>query len=219
MMTISNGMPSTAQDGGMLPLGITTYLGKGEQAIVRNGCVLVAPANEYHHFYRQAAIFVYTMGVEDEHEDGEYVIRGLILDHPTPFTLKEMIDQESSMEKDNPLGDTLVWRGGDKGGEGVVLLHNLPELGQAPIGNSGLYQGGWKAALEACAIGKARPQDFKVFFNYCQFSEAELDSMLYLDTEGDGWTSLEVDSKLVLSDEWTRGGAWARLRNSIRQMA
>jgi hypothetical protein len=27
---------------------------------------------------------------EDEH--GEYVIRGVIIDHPTPFTLKEMTD-------------------------------------------------------------------------------------------------------------------------------
>jgi hypothetical protein len=185
------------------------FLGKGERAIVRNGVVLVAPAEEYHHFYRQAGVFIYTMG---EDEVGEYVVRGLIVDHPTPFTLREMIDNKGIPLENNPLGETLVFRGGDKGGEGVVLLHTRKDLGQSEIGSSGLYQGGWEAALEACAQGKAKPEEFKIFFNYCEFTEKELESMLTLDEEGDG--SVEVNPDFVLNPDWNRGAAWARLRNA-----
>ena len=64
---------------------VTRFLGKGENAIVRTGVVLIAPLHEYHHFYRNSAIFIQGMG---ENEEGLYVIRGLIIDHPTPFTLE-----------------------------------------------------------------------------------------------------------------------------------
>ena len=66
------------------------FLGKGDRAIVRTGCVLVAPVHEYHHYYRKAAIFIHAMG-EDDDKGGVYVVRGVILDHPTPFTVGEMI--------------------------------------------------------------------------------------------------------------------------------
>jgi hypothetical protein len=196
------------------------FLGKGEHAIVRLGVVLVAPADEFHHFYRQSAIFIYSMGQRDDSDDDDdYVIRGLIIDQPTPFTLNETIENESSIvDADNPLGEAMVWRGGDKGGEGVVLLHNRPDLGQSQIGCSGLYQGGWDAALEACAEGKANADDdFKIFFNYCEFTEQDLESMLVLDEVGDSWVSVEVDPSIVLNPDWNRGACWSRLRNAVRQ--
>lgn len=188
------------------------FLGKGERAIVRPGVVLVAPTHEYHHYYRQAAIFVYAMGEDDE---GEYVVRGVIIDHPTPFTLKEMI-QQGNVEN-SPLGENLLFRGGDTGGEIVILLHNREELGQSVIGTSGIYQGGWDAALEACATGKADVEDFKVFFNYCEFTEHEIDDLLKSDEEGDSWAAVEVDSDVVLSEDWDRGDCWKRLRNAVAQ--
>jgi hypothetical protein len=191
------------------------FLGQGEHAIVRPGVVLVAPAHEYHHFYRQSAIFIHAMGQDDS--SGDYLIRGLILDHPTPFTLKEMIPQERI--QGNPLGDNLLFRGGDKGGEGVILIHNHKEFGLPEIGtSSGLYQGGWDAALAASANGEADVNDFKVFFNYCEFTEQEIEDLFQSkEDDGDCWASVEIDSDLVLSEEWDRGDCWKSIRNAISE--
>lgn len=188
------------------------FLGKGEDAIVRPGVVLIAPTHEYHHFYRQAAIFVHAMGEDD---DGVYVIRGVIIDHPTPFTLNEMIP--GGKITDNPLGSNLLFRGGDKGGDGVILLHSRESLGQSAIGTSGVYQGGWDAALAACSTGEADVTDFKVFFNFCEFTEYELEDLLKSDEDGDCWASVEVNSNIVLSEDWDRGDCWKRLRNAVTQ--
>jgi Uncharacterized ACR, COG1678 len=188
------------------------FLGKGERAIVRPGAVLVAPTHEYHHFYRQAAIFIHAMGEDDY---GVYVVRGVIIDHPTPFTLNEMMPDGKITG--NPLGDNLLFRGGDKGGDGVILMHNRESLGQSVIGTSGVYQGGWDAALEACANGEADVGDFKVFFNYCEFTEHELEDLLKSNEDGDCWASVEVESDFVLSEDWDRGDCWKRLRNAVAQ--
>ena len=194
------------------------FLGRGSHAIVRPGVVLIAPQHEYHHFYRKAAIFIHAMGqTDDDDDDDEYVIRGLIVDHPTPFTLQEMMmSSQSSPLQTSPLGQQLLWRGGDRGGDGVVLLHSREELGQSPIGMSGLYQGGWEAAMEAATVENA--DDFKAFFNYCEFTEAELENMLQSDEDGDAWASVEVDPSFVLNPDWDRGDAWARLRNHVAQI-
>jgi hypothetical protein len=190
------------------------FLGKGENAIVRPGVVLIAPSQEFHHYYRHAAIFIHAMG-EDEY--GEYVIRGVIVDHPTPFTLKEMTDPNAAIQ-DSPLGENVLFKGGDKGGDGIILLHSQETLGQSPIGMSGIYQGGWDAALAACANGAADVDDFKIFFNYCQFNEKELEDLLKSNEDGDCWVSVEVSADIVLDSDWDRGDAWQRLRNSVAQM-
>jgi hypothetical protein len=190
------------------------FLGKGENAIVRPGVVLVAPAHEFHHYYRRAAIFIHAMG-EDDH--GEYVIRGVIIDHPTPFTLQEMVDPNPAIEA-SPLGENLLFRGGGQGGDGVILFHSQESLGQSPIGFSGIYQGGWDAALEACTTGEADTDDFKIFFNYCQFTEPEIEDLLKSNEDGDCWASVEVSPDMVLNSDWDRGDAWQRLRNAVAQM-
>lgn len=77
--------PATSSSNRSSTGAVTRFLGKGENAIVRKGAVLVAPVHEYHHFYRNSAIFIQDMG---ENEEGLYVIRGLIIDHPTPFPLE-----------------------------------------------------------------------------------------------------------------------------------
>ena len=141
------------------------FLGRGKNAIVRPGCVLISPKHEFHHFYRRSAILIHAMGESDDDRDDDYLIRGLILDHPTPFTLKEMMDQHQSVVE-NPLGENFLFRGGDKGGDGVLLLHANADLGRPQIGLSGLYQGGWQEALQLCQSQSASAEDFKAFFNY-----------------------------------------------------
>jgi hypothetical protein len=149
-----------------------------------------------------------------EDDNGDYVIRGVIIDQPTPFTLQEMTDENAAIAN-SPLGNNLLFRGGDKGKDGVILLHDQEALGQSLIGLSGIYQGGWDAALAACAAGDADPDDFKIFFNYCQFTEAELDDLLQSDEDGDGWMSVEVGADVILNPDWDRGDAWQRLRNAV----
>jgi hypothetical protein len=207
-----DGPPAAGKQGSGGAVVALRFLGKGDRAVVRPGVVLLAPTHEYHHYYRRAAIFVHAMG---EGDDGVYVIRGVILDHPTPFTLNEMMP--GGKIADNPLKDNLMFRGGDKGGDGVILLHNRENLGQSAIGLSGVYQGGWDAALEACAKGDADVGDFKTFFNYCEFTEPELEDLLKSNEDGDCWASVEVDSGIVLSEDWDRGDCWKRLRNEVAQ--
>jgi hypothetical protein len=187
------------------------FLGKGENAIVRPGVVLLAPKNEYHHYYRHAAIFIHAMG---ENEHGEYVVRGVIVDHPTPFTLSEMTDANPKIDQ-SPLGQNLLFRGGDQGGDAVILFHSEESFGLESIGLSGVYQGGWDAALEQCTTGEADVDDFKIFFNYCQFTELEIEDLLKSNEEGDCWASVEVDADIVLNSDWERGDAWQRLRNAV----
>lgn len=189
------------------------FLGQGPNAIVREGVVLIAPQHEYHHYYRRSSIFVYGIGDDDE---GVCVIRGVIVDHPTPFTLHEMIP--TKFNNDHPLGQSLLFRGGDKGGDGVVLLHNQAKFGTPPIGTSGVYQGGWDMAMAAIEAKEADVTDFKAFFNYCEFTEEELEELLESQEDGDGWASVEVGSDIILSDAWDRGDCWKRLRNAITQI-
>ncbi|EEC43037.1 predicted protein [Phaeodactylum tricornutum CCAP 1055/1] len=207
------GMSAGKNDGDASPSSKVRFLGKGERAIVRPGVVLLAPTNEYHHYYRQAAIFVHAMGEDD---DDVYVIRGVILDQPTPFTLGEMMEHNPALQK-TPLKDNLLFRGGDKGGDQVVLLHNHEEIGQSSIGVSGVFQGGFDQAMAACEKGHRQTSDFKLFFNYCEFTELEMEDLLASDEDGDAWISVEVDSDFVLNDGWERGDAWSRLRNAVQQ--
>jgi Uncharacterized ACR, COG1678 len=224
------------------------YLGKGVDAIVREGAVLLAPAHEFHHFYRQAAIFIYSIGTDiavqrDDDDDETVLIRGLIIDHPTAYTVNEVLGDDDRFAG-TAFGDAnLVHRGGDKGRDGLILLHNVPSMmvntttsttttgipnddhygdeQETPtiqmIGNSNIYQGGWDQVVAACASGQATGDNCKAFFNYCEFTEAELEDLLQSNEDGDAWISVEVDSKLLLSQEWQRGDCWRRLRNAVRE--
>jgi hypothetical protein len=196
------------------------FLGKGSEAVVKTGCVLVAPSYEFNHYYRKSAIFIYGMGTSDKDESGDYLIRGVILDHCTPFTVAEMMSQDEKLAG-NPLGENLLFRGGDKGREDVILLHTYADLGQSSIGEgddaTGVYQGGWDAVLDACALGRIDPQSCKVFFNYVEFTEKQLESMMEDSEDGDAWMSLQVDSSIIMQQYPDRGDAWSRLRNAVSQ--
>ena len=84
------------------------FLGKGENAIIRPGVVLIAPRHEYHHFLMKAAVFIYAIGINDY---GEHVTRGVIIDHPTAFTMGEM----SAGSVVGVLGNNILFQGGEQG--------------------------------------------------------------------------------------------------------
>mmetsp|Transcript_26710 Transcript_26710/g.34810 ORF Transcript_26710/g.34810 Transcript_26710/m.34810 type:complete len:251 (+) Transcript_26710:3-755(+) len=187
------------------------FLGRGENAIVRPGVVLIAPLHENSHFLMKSAVFIHAMGIN---EFDEYVIRGVIIDHPTPFTMTEMANLQG------PLGDKLLYRGGEVGNDSAMMLHSIPGVSQSEeIGTSGVYEGGLQAASDMCGAGTISTDKFKFFFQFTEWTETQLENMLAeVDSDGDGWASVEVSSDLVLSCELDRSDAWSTLRNKIREM-
>lgn len=219
----SGSTPSSADGHSKLDVKL---LGRGKEAIVRPGVVLVAPPDEFHHFLRNSAVFIYAMG---EDEDDNYVIRGVIIDHPTPFTMHEMmpegqaaLDGQPEAEGQPPVPDflqNLLYRGGELG-NAVFMLHSdqrlSEEADQEAIGSSGIYQGG----LEHAQANNydINPDRCKFFFSFMEFTEAELDEMLEnREDESTQWVSVEVPPDFVLNSQWERGEAWARLRNAVRE--
>lgn len=191
------------------------FLGRGKHAVVRPGVVLIAPPDEFHHFLRKAAVFIYAMGEDD---DGVYVVRGVIIDHPTPFTIQEMMPTEANGFTDaSPYLQNLLYRGGELG-DAAFMLHADAGLGdesdQVMIGTSGIFQGGLNYCIEnGYAI---EPDKAKFFFSYMEFTENELEEMLEnREEESTQWVSVEVPPGFVLNSEWDRGEAWSRLRNAV----
>lgn len=182
-----------------------SFLGRGPEAIVRPGAVLVAPTDEYNHYLMKSALFVYAMGM-DEYD--EPVIRCVVIDNPTPFTMGEMANLKGH------LSENLLYRGGNSGGETAMLLHSVMEIGKEEIGSSGIYEGG----LEMAKAGDFVVERFKFFFNYCQFSPNELESMLdEVNPEtGDAWVSLQVPAETILH-EWDKNDCWKFLRKVVRE--
>lgn len=182
------------------------YLGKGPNALVRPGVVLIAPISEVSHHLMRAAVFVYAMGFDEE--TNEEVIRGVVLDNPTPFTMHEMADVVTGK-----LGDKLLYRGGNYGKDSAILLHNVTDLQKEEIGTSGMYEGGLASAVE----GNFDVDRFKFFFNYCEFLPSELEKILDEEVDpdtGDAWMSVEVPPETILHD-WDKNDCWKYLRKVV----
>jgi hypothetical protein len=196
-------------------------LGRGDNAIVRPGAVLVAPKHEYSHFLMKSAIFIHRIGRIDTTttpDEQQIVIRGVIIDHPTAFTMSEMCPDSVN----GVLGQNILFRGGDVGKDTAIMLHSYGEslipCGDA-IGSSGIYEGGVNIALNMANEGLLDPEKVKFFFNYVEFTEQELDKILSeTDSDGDAWTSLEVPPSIILGNHFDRGDAWSFLRNQINEM-
>lgn len=210
--TLSSRMASTGDSETTTSTGTEIkFLGRGKDAIVRPGVVLVAPPDEYHHFLRESAVFIYAMGEDD---DGVYVIRGVIIDHPTPFTMHEMMPAGQTVldgnADDQPIATflrNLLYRGGELG-DAVFMLHSDQQLGeqakQEVIGSSGIYQGGLEYAEENNY--EINPDQCKFFFSFMEFTEAEMEEMLENRAdESTQWLSVEVPPDFVLNSEWERG--------------
>lgn len=210
------------------------FLGKGEEATIHPGVVLVAPTHEYNHFLLRSVVFIYAMGF-NQYE--EFVTRGVIIDHPTAFTIGEMTGGSVS----GKLASNVLFQGGDAGNDSVMLLHchgstsgttdhdqddddsggdgEIKCRGEMIGANSGIYQGGVLDAMNLVDEGKVSQEGFKFFFNHVEFSEKELEAMLTAtNSDGDAWASMQVPAEFVLKNDYKRGDAWSFLRNQIRQL-
>ena len=211
----SNIPGADGEDGGAAAIPIR-YLGKGERAIIRPGVVMVAPAHESSHFLMKSAVFVYAMGLDAY---GEHVTRGVIVDHPTAFTMGEM----GGGSVVGTLANNILFRGGDAGNDSALLLHSNAKIvekdASEPIGNSQIFEGGLEAAMEAADEGDIDPDSCKFFFNYVQFTDNEIENILQMeDPAGDAWSSCEVPAEFVLNSDYGRGEAWSYLRNRMKEM-
>ncbi len=198
------------------------FLGKGDRAVVRPGVVLVAPNHEYNHFLMRSAVFIHAVGIN---EYDEHVTRGVIIDHPTAFTMAEM----GGGSVYGTLAHNILYQGGDAGNDSAMLLHahgHNDEDDKARvkcgdmIGTSGVYEGGLDDAMDLVDSDLLSPELFKFFFNYCEFSDMELKSMLNAtDSDGDAWASMEVPPSLILNNDFDRGECWSYLRNQMRKLS
>ena len=191
------------------------YLGAGDNAIIRPGVVLVAPTHEYDHFLMKSAVFIYAIGLDDEDNT---IVRGVVLDHPTAFTIGEM-----SPNVMGALSENRIFRGGYDGRDTAMLLHSAggpdgPVKSDTPIGLSSIYEGGIVSAMEAADAGSIDCNQCKFFFNYMQFTGAALDKMFGGVEDGDTWVSLEIPPDYILNSDYDRGQLWSKLRNSIREI-
>jgi len=206
---------SADRDDLVAPSRPVRFLGKGPLAPVEPGVVLVAPAHEASHFLMKAAVFVHAVGVDPV--DGERVIRGVIIDHPTAFTMGEM----GGGSVVGSLAHNILFRGGDAGNDSAMLLHSCGGLVMCGpmIGTSGIYEGGLASATELVEDDLADPECFKFFFNYVEFTERQMEEMLReVDSEGDAWVSVEAPPNLVLDGDYNRGEAWKYIRNQLTQL-
>jgi hypothetical protein len=195
--------------------GKIRYLGSGDDAIIRPGVVLVAPSHEYDHFLMRSAVFIYAIGLDEQENT---IARGVVLDHPTAFTIGEM-----SPNVMGSLSENQLFRGGYDGSDTAILLHSAgggdgPVKSDSMIGSSGIFEGGIVSAMESADAGVIETNRCKFFFNYMQFTEKELDNMFAGVEDGDAWVSLEIPTDYVLNSDYERGQLWSKLRNSIREI-
>jgi len=210
MRMVSGGDHSTNEESERI-----RYLGSGDDAIIRPGVVLVAPVHEYDHFLMRSAVFIHAIGLDDQEN---VIIRGVVIDHPTAFTIGEM--SPNVMGK---LSDNLLFRGGYDGSDSAMMLHsaggpNGPIKSDTMIGTSGIFEGGIVSAMESVDAGAIEPDRCKFFFNYMQFTQKELDNMFGGVEDGDAWVSLEIPADYVLNSDYERGQLWSKLRNVIRDI-
>ena len=141
----------------------------------------------------------------------------MIIDHPTAFTVGEM-----SPNVVGSISNNLLFRGGNSGSDNAMLLHSAGgpngsiQSGEM-IGNSGIYEGGMAAAMDAVDAGQIDASRCKFFFNYMQFRELELDDLFSTVEDGDAWASLEIPIEYVLDSNLERGEMWSKLRNTVKK--
>jgi putative AlgH/UPF0301 family transcriptional regulator len=190
------------------------FLGHGKDAIIRPGVVLLSPPEEAHHFLNDAAIFIHAMG---EESPDRYIIQGVILDMPTPFTIGEMANEGLQSQE---LSDRVLFRGGEYGGDAAFMLHSddkLADLSEIDmIGSSGIFQGGLDYATSASH--SLDPEKSKFFMFYMEFTEIELEGMFDSgDEPATSWLSVAAPPECILDSSYGKGDAWTRIRNVLRQ--
>lgn len=160
------------------------------------GIVLVAAPDNFDHYFCESLVLLLD-------HDGERGSRGVLLNHETPWSVTEMNDALT------PFDHNLVFLGGDRGADTMLMLHADASLpGAAPVGAGGLHRGGLSAASARVAAGSAAPSAFKFFYKVSEWLPGMLDREV-----ADGlWTTVELPLAQLLHPKGPKS-MWQRVRD------
>jgi len=172
------------------------------------GCILIAPPEEFNHFMRNAVVFIHEWDSFAEGPD-EIMARGVIIDRVTAFEVGEMAPAFA----DTVLGSNRLFTGGDGSFNSAIMLHAHEDIdGAKPVGN-GLFTGGTLHAKQLVESGTLPALDFKFFFNQCEFSKRNIQEMI----DGGGWSAAWASPEIILRQD-LNGRTWNVVRNSLLGM-
>jgi putative transcriptional regulator len=160
------------------------------------GIVLVAAPDNFDHYLCESLVLLL------EH-DGERGSRGVLLNHETPWSVTEMNDALT------PFDQNLVFLGGDRGADTMLMLHADASLpGAAPVGAGGLHRGGLAAASARVAGGSSSASAFKFFYRVSEWLPGMLDREV-----ADGlWSPVELPLQQLLQPKGPKS-MWQRVRD------
>lgn len=166
------------------------------------GCVLVAGSDTYGHMTFKAVALVY------EHGEGQPT-RAVCVDKGLDFTIGEMSGGDLGR-----LADNRLFRGGDEGGSVAIMVHSHDISGARPLGDTGLFVGGFAAALDLVDRRAAEPKEFKFFFNHLGWPEGALEEQVQKGL----WKLVKLPNDVVLETKRMRDmELWGRVEFALKK--
>ncbi|CAM9128109.1 unnamed protein product [Laminaria digitata] len=166
------------------------------------GCVLVAGPDTYGHMTFKAVALVY------EHGEGQPT-RAVCVDKGLDFTIGEMSGGDLGR-----LADNRLFRGGDEGGSVAIMVHSHDISGARALGDTGLFVGGFAAALDLVDRRAAEPKEFKFFFNHLAWPEGALEEQVQKGL----WKLVKLPSDVVLETKRMRDmELWGRVEFALKK--
>eukprot|EP00903_Cladosiphon_okamuranus_P009078 g8679.t1 len=187
------------------PMGVRGMRAALEVELARNlemGTVLVSGKENYGHMTFKAVALVY------EHGEGGPT-RAVCVDKGLDFTIGEMSSGDLG-----PLADNRLFRGGEEGGEVAIMIHSHDIMGARPLGDTGLFVGGFVSALELVEEGGAKPVDFKFFFNHLAWPPGALEEQV----EKGLWKLVKLPNAVLLETKRMRDmELWGRIEFALKK--
>jgi len=204
-----------------------TFLGKSSNNPLQPGTIITSPLYESSHWLKKCSIFLYSIT-----KHYEFVLKGVILDYPTAFTIGEMSNSIPGV-----LSGNILLNGGDVGSDKVIVLHPYDTKyimqdnklydndstvckGSYRIGDSNIYMGGLHDLTILAEKKLIDSEKCQFVFNYVEFTEKQVKEIIMKEVKGDddGWMSFNVrDVNLVLKQDLKRGDIWKKLRSWYKQ--
>jgi len=160
------------------------------------GVVIVAAPDNYDHYFCESVLLL----LEHDEDKGS---RAVLLNHETPWSVAEM---NSAL---TPFDTNVVFLGGDRGADTMLMLHADPSLpGAQPVGAAGVQRGGLAAAAARVAAKPAAATDYKFFYKVSEW----LPGMLEREVQEGLWSAVELPAAQLLEQRGHRS-MWQRVRD------
>ncbi|CAM9832833.1 unnamed protein product, partial [Pylaiella littoralis] len=167
------------------------------------GSVIVSGRDNYGHMTFKAVALVYEHG-----KGGE--TRAVCVDKGLDFTIGEMSSGDLG-----PLSNNRLFRGGEDGGEVAIMIHAHDVEGARPLGDTGLFVGGFVSAMDLVEEGGAKPGDFKFFFNHLAWPAGALEEQ---QVKKGLWKVVRLPNDVVLETKRMRDmELWGRIEFALKK--